>query len=453
MLFLAWLACSEPLCGEVGSATAATGRDGGGNVLVVLVDDVGVEAVERWGVGPVPAATPVLDCLCDRGLRLTQTWASPVCSPTRAEVQTGRYSRRHRLGDILRPGASGYALDVGEDSLADLAAREGYATGLFGKWHLVDSALPDAVTHPNRSGWDRFAGTLHNLGQDAAAQGNGGSYFDGPWIVDGEVGELDRYATTRTVDDALAFVDEVRGQPWLVMLAFHGPHIPYHDPPDELVVERRPGQDPETTQFLAALQAVDRELGRFLRGLDGESLANTAILWVADNGTVQEHLPPEMGTLGGKKTLEESGVRVPAVLAGLPVEERGARGSRTDALAHVVDLYPTVQALIGGTTPAELDGSSWLPLLDDPDAVVHEGVASSFFEDPGGPPRALRRAVRGPDHKLYVDVEGVEHLHRVGPASIDDGPDLLAGGLSAEEEEALRSLRAELERLEASYGE
>ncbi len=267
MLFLAWLACSEPLCGEVGSATAATGRDGGGNVLVVLVDDVGVEAVERWGVGPVPAATPVLDCLCDRGLRLTQTWASPVCSPTRAEVQTGRYSRRHRLGDILRPGASGYALDVGEDSLADLAAREGYATGLFGKWHLVDSALPDAVTHPNRSGWDRFAGTLHNLGQDAAAQGNGGSYFDGPWIVDGEVGELDRYATTRTVDDALAFVDEVRGQPWLVMLAFHGPHIPYHDPPDELVVERRPGQDPETTQFLAALQAVDRELGRFLRGL------------------------------------------------------------------------------------------------------------------------------------------------------------------------------------------
>jgi len=442
------LSCAQPPCGREVPTSLGQGAGQGGNVLIVVVDDVGVEQLDRWGLAPVGSRTPTLDCLCDRGLRFTQAWASPACSPTRAEYLTGHYNRRLGVGTIFTSGPRDLELSTRFDALPEVAARAGYATGFFGKWHLAQPESPDATSHPHRTGFDRFAGSLTNLYETSHGQTGEHGYHHWERVVDGVAADTDTYPTTATVDDALAFVDEVGDQPWLVVLSFHAPHVPLHWPPARLRSTPKPGIPEDHQKYLAMLEAADTELGRFLRSLGDQERADTHIVWLSDNGTpgrsIPEPLPP-----AGKATVTELGVRVPLVVASPAVRAPGV----SDALVHVVDILPTVAELLGVEHEA-IDGRSWSQVLADPTATVHETVATSrYFPLGEGPPATIDKAIRTASHKLIVHSEDGESLHAVSPDTLVEGPDLLAGPLTDEELAQLEQLRGALDALDASVAE
>ncbi len=408
-----------------------------GNVLVVILDDVGVEQLAPWGLATHPAVAPTIDCLCERGLRFTQAYASPVCSPTRAEIQTGRFAQRYSLGDYIRVDHDNpYEVPTTPASLAEVARSAGYRTGMFGKWHLAEPSHEGAKTHPNRFGYDHFAGSMSNL------TSIGG---DTPWfyVVDGKTSQSYEYPATANVDDALDFVADDDGRPWLVVLSFHNAHIPIHTPPDELLHQRSEGVSDRQTLFLDMIQATDTELARFLGGLSQWDRANTTVILLGDNGTVTDLIPPDVDAGLGKGSLDEAGIRVPIVMAGRGVPSAG----HTDALAHAVDIVPTVADLLGVELAEPVDGVSWLPLLEDPSAELHPTLVNFRSYNVGGPPEQLSRTIRDRTRKLTIDEEGVQTLVEVGPDSLAEGPDLLA---HPDELAALERLRAELAAVEAT---
>lgn len=446
MLTLALLGCGEPPCGADAPASHGGGPGEGGNVLIVVLDDVGVEQLGPWGLAPTPARTPTIDCLCERGLRFTQAYASPSCSPTRAEYLTGNYNRRTGVGTIFTPADRTFELSTAWDTLPQVAARAGYATGLFGKWHLAEPTAADAATHPNRSGFDRFAGSLANL--NTTSGGHLGGYGYGLWerIVDGVADDTAVYPTTATVDDALSFVDEVGDQPWLVVLSFHAPHVPLHWPPAHLRGPQPMEVDFDERRYMAMLEAVDTELGRFLRTLPDPVRADTHVIVFGDNGTPGEVIPEPLPPIG-KTTLHELGVRVPVVVSGPAVEQPG---SVSDALVHVVDILPTVAERLGVEHEA-IDGRSWGPLFLDAGATVHDHVASArFFPLGEGEPDSIDKMIRSATHKLEVHSEDGEQLSEVGPGSLREGENLLEGPLTEAEEAQLAGLRAAMQALDDS---
>jgi len=428
----------DPPCGEAVAPQAEVGR---GNVLIVVLDDVGVEQLGPWGIGPIAANTPTIDCLCERGVRFTQAYASPMCSPTRAEILTGVKAIRHGLGGYLRPFVDEtYELPPTDTSLPVVATEAGYRTGLFGKWHVATGTGLGAETHPNRFGFERFSGSLANLNVAGVGPKKANSYTMWEKVVDGHRLVSTTYATTANVNDALAFVDEVGDDPWMIVLSFNAPHVPLHEPPRSFRDAEVEGFNDDHTTYLAMLEAADAELGRFLNSLDAQDLADTTVFVLSDNGTKTPLIPPSMGGLEGKATVHEGGVRVPMVVSGLGVPAPGV----SDALVATVDLLPTAAELMGRPAPAAIDGRSFLATLSDPSLPVHDVVTAAAFDNHTVPMQNLRQMARSATHKLIVTAEG-EQGFEVGPDRLDEGANLLDGPLSAEEEAAFAALRQALE--------
>jgi len=439
----------QPPCGrDEAPVDAQAGPGGGGNLLVVVLDDVGVEQLTAYGLGKHTARTPTIDCLCERGLRFDQVWASPSCSPARAELLTGRYNRRTGIGSIFGPRTTnGHEMPTEEDTLPRVLSRAGYRTGLFGKWHLTDPNTPDAATHPNRSGFERFAGSIGNL--NATTSGERHQFYS-EWerVADGAAAMTTRYPTVQLVDDALDFVDEVEGEPWLVVLSFQSPHVPLHWPPGRLWRDVEPGYSVDHQRYLAMVESVDHELGRFLRRLPRDVRADTTVVLTSDNGSHRSMVDPTWPIRGAKTTVYELGVRVPLVVTG-PALSAG-RGESTDALAHLVDVLPTFAEIAGAVPEADLDGVSLGAVLADPAADARTTVATAKFLPMGldRPHRPLTRAIRDATHKLVVNPDGREELFLVGPEVVVEGDDLLRTGVSAEDQAHLEALRDALAEVE-----
>lgn len=422
----------EPPCGAVGAPSVGAGPAGGGNVLVVLLDDVGADVLSAYGATGLVAPTPVIECLCDRGVRFTRAWAAPLCSPGRAALATGRLADRNGMGDNV--GRQG-ALPSTESTIGDAARAAGMATGWVGKWHLSGWDAPDGIDAPLRSGFDRFSGTLANL-DVAAVQGDRvGDYRGYWWIRDGEVRWRTTYATTLTVDEALDFVrDEARdepGIPWLLVVATHAVHEPLDAPPARLA--RGPFDATPEAPFRAVLEAVDTELGRLLHGLGPDVLADTTVVLTSDNGTSEEGTPADRDDRV-KATLFEGGLHVPLVVTGPVVAHPGV----SSALVSLVDLLPTVVDIAGGELPAGLDGVSLVPWLDDPEAPGPAYVHAAW--DAARDVDGFDRAVRGERFKLIQPATGPASLFDL-VADPEERTDLVsAGPLADDAAEALADL-------------
>lgn len=444
---VAALACApEPPCGRVGEPTGAGSR---GNVLLVVLDDVGIEQLGAWGVGTYPAHTPTIDCLCEVGVRFSQAWGASVCSPGRAEILTGRYARRYGIGDILADGGAPYALPDEEETLGELLGGAGYETAYAGKWHLASHGLHDAPSHPNRSGFDRFAGSLGNLANASAEPADEAlGYYRYERVLDGRPEVVEAYATTQTADDAIAFLDDARS-PWLVVLALNAPHAPLHAPPPHLL-GWRPSPRSDVERYRAMLEVADRGIGRVLRSLDPDVLADTTVVLVGDNGTPAHALGPPFLRAHGKHTLFDGGIRVPLVVSGPVVRRPGV----ADAVVHVVDVLPTLAEIAGAVPSRPLDGESLLPLLDDHGLPGHDTVAT-FLSWPNGALQPAREAhaIRDQAYKLQTGSDGSVALFEVGPGAPVEGEDLLASGPEPEHLAAMRDLEAALAALEDRFEE
>lgn len=342
---------------------ASSARGQRDNVLILVADDLGVDAVGAYGEGATPPPTPNLDALAANGVLFRNAWANPYCSPSRACLMTGRYSFRTGVGkpiphptkpNLPRQGV----LSLQETTLPELLDLRGagYAHAAIGKWHLGDETNGGALG-PNLAGWSHYAGLLPGWWD----------YYSWPRTVDGVTATCTVYATTETVDDALAWIASVP-EPWVCYVAFQAPHEPYHAPPANLHSQSLQGLDPTKTQrpfFVAMVQAMDTEIGRLLAGL-GAARARTDVVFLGDNGTAGAVTLPPFVPAHAKGTAYEGALNVPLIVSGPAVV---APGREVDALVDAVDVFATAVDLCGvvpKVPPLAIDGVSFRGYLSNP---------------------------------------------------------------------------------------
>ena len=399
------------------------------NVLLIVADDVGVDRVGCYAEHPNPGHTPTIDGLAARGVLFRNAWSSPLCSPTRAGLLTGRHAFRTGVGDVVDYGSgTGQALPLAETTLPELldAGTAGrWSAAAIGKWHL-GTASAGGPAHPLLSGFAHHSGALGNLGTSAAP----GDYVAYLKAVDGQLTPSRVYATTDAVDDALAAIGAMN-EPWFVYLCFNAAHQPYQAPPAELHSFDL-GPDATPVQYMKAMtEAMDTEIGRLLRSLPEAVLRRTTVVVVGDNGTDPDATTAPFVKSHAKGTVYEGGVNVPLIVAGPRVRRPG---SECAALVQTLDLFATV-ADIAGVSPASalppgarLDSVSLLPYLDDPwqPSLRRYAFTETFAPNGDGPYDHVERALRGDRYKLVRKLS-----HVVGPGgpeelTIDELYDLLA---------------------------
>lgn len=420
------------------------------NVLILLLDDVGNDKVAAYGEHPSAPPTPTLSQLAQQGVLFRNAWAAPVCSPSRAMLLTGRYGRRYGLGRTT--DETGYVLPDDEELLPELVSRSpcGYTSIALGKWHLADWSVDEPVLDaPLRQGFASHRGTIGNLvsqrlDPDPEVLGH---YFRWEELHDGQTSWREGYATSATVDDTLEAL-EALPEPWLSYVAFHAPHGPWQPPPAALNPNKVREEDSDADRYDAILQALDTELGRLLDGIAPDVLARTTLMVIGDNGTPREVLRPPTPPTSAKNSLYEGGLNVPLIITGPSVAHPG---TESDALVHLVDLFPTIAELTQARPTAQLDGLSLLPQLADPSQPGRDHVFAEQFRPNGPHPwieteyyalrdvrfKLLRDALAGPGSDMLFDLQG----------RVDDGPNLLEDGTSPAEADALSQLQAQLDTL------
>jgi arylsulfatase A-like enzyme len=353
-------------------APAPPGRP---NVILVMTDDQGLGDFGFAGNSRI--RTPNLDALAAESARLTSFYVSPVCTPTRAALMTGRWPQRTRAFDTYIGRAM---MEPDEVTVAELLRDAGYATGIFGKWHLGDC-------HPLRAVDQGFETALVHrgggIGQPSDPPGAEGKYTDPVLFRNGVPEQAEGYCTDVYFREALDWMARCREEdrPFFCYLATNAPHGPFGDVPEELYRRYRdedlgPESFPATSpghpmperldsdrlaRIFAMIENIDQNMGRLRGGLDALGcLDDTLILFLVDNG-------PEgrrwiAGHRGSKSEVYEGGVRSP-LLARWP--GHFSPGVASDRIAAHVDVLPTILEACGVRAPSEvaLDGRSLVPLL------------------------------------------------------------------------------------------
>ena len=441
------------------------------NLLILIADDLGVDYVSAYGEGPDPAKTPNIDALADRGVLFRNAWASPVCSPTRACIHTGRYSFRTGIGAVLRggnggrrgrrgggrgrrPGTGGAVagLPLSELTLPELLdkAGSGYSHAAIGKWHL---GAGEESRGPNQAGWSHFAGSLSGSlrGENA--------YFNWQRTVNGATEVCRTYATTMNVDDTLDWIEETEQaeKPWLCYLSFNAPHAPFHNPPNdlhEIDASSLAARRATVPQYRAMVEAMDREIGRLLRGL-GEARDRTNVIFMGDNGTPGQVAQTPFLSNHAKGSLYEGGVNVPLIVAGPIVK---TEGRETSALVSATDIFSTAAELCGvsvqGNVPRDLqiDGLSFVPILSN---AKHPTIRSTVFSESfrgSNPAQNGRAAIRGPRYKVVREYRAGSTTDEFYDLESDpfEQTKLLWGDLNGEQQAEITALCAEMDRLRSS---
>lgn len=419
-------------------------RPVGGNVLIVLADDVGVGSLGLFGLGAPTPPTPALDRLAAEGVTFDHATSHSVCSPTRAAIQTGREPWRTGVTAALSadgPGALPYSEVTLPEMLAD-APSGPYGSSYVGKWHLATRAL-DYEDHPVRSGWEWFSGSVGAMSDDSAVDGLPQNYFDWVETENGVSTRTTRYATTETTDDAIARL-RAMPEPWILMVSYHAAHAPLHFPPPGLWSGVPVGATPSIQAYNAMIESLDHEVGRLMDAMSPAQRDTTTVLFLADNGPWEDVVSQPLPTDLGKGTPYELAVRVPLIVAGPWV---GTPGSVSHDLVSTTDVFATVADLAGVrlTGDPPLDSVSFLPQVrstEGPAARAH--VTTEYWFPPGLARRWSFgwRTIRDDRYKLVQWLYGREELYDLEDRDWE-GDDLLAAGpLDSDAQAALDELRA-----------
>lgn len=404
------------------------------NVLLVIADDIGTDYFGFYEDAKDTANVPHVRSLLNKGVRFTNAWSNPTCSPTRAGLLTGRYAFRTGVGTAIS-GTASAQLDTSEITIGKLlksaAAPVNYATANIGKWHLNQQS-PQSLNYPNLMGYDHYSGNF--LGEIP-------DYFNWKKVVDGASAvTVTNYATTETVDDAIDWLDGLNGsQPFFLWLAFNAPHTPFHLPPDSLhTVPGLTGTQMHINQnpkkyFRAMTEAMDSELGRLLQWLDQQGqLDSTNIIFIGDNGNPRRvsQIPD---TTMGKGTIYEYGVHVPFIIAG-PAVASPERVS--EALVSTPDLFATILEMAGLDdwsaeipTDKPVDSRSLLPILKNESQAVRDWNFTEQFSPQSNPDDG--KAIRNLAYKLLHFDDGHQEFYHLA-TDLAEQTDLLLQPLDAE---------------------
>ena len=345
--------------GFLAVAWNAQGQQRKPNVVIIIADDLGWNTVGYHG-GFVK--TPNIDRIAKAGVELDRFYVSPMCSPTRAGLLTGKYPMRLGMArSVVRPWMN-QGLPPRERTLPEALAEVGYAhRGAFGKWHLGHLA---AQWHPLSQGFTYYKGCYNGAADYFTRQRDGQVDWHENW---GELNE-EGYTTDLIADSAAGYIRKhAKEGPFLCYVAFTAPHDPLQAPEKylaqygELDPTPNDGQ-PSPKQRLAAMTTcMDDGIGRILKSIEEAGVAKDTLVWfMSDNGGVNAIRGTNTPLRAGKLTVYEGGVRVPSVAWWPGVIEGGKKVSTP---VMFVDVMPTVLRLCGAAEGKDLDGRDVSGLL------------------------------------------------------------------------------------------
>ncbi|MFH2001275.1 MAG: sulfatase, partial [Planctomycetota bacterium] len=313
------------------------------NIVLVFTDDLGYGDVGVYGAKGFK--TPHLDRLASEGMRFTDFYASQaVCSASRASLLTGCYAERVSIQGALSTGAQ-VGLNPEETTMAEMLKKQGYATGIFGKWHLGHHKEFLPLQH----GFDEYLGLPYSndmwpVDYDGCPVGDGHKAHYPPLpLIEGNdrvaiIATLEDQATltSRYTEGALGFIEKHRAQPFFLYLAHSMPHVP-------LGVSTPFRGSSEQGMFGDVIQEIDDSVGRIMAALEQWELRdNTLVIFTSDNGPWL-NFGNHAGSTGllreGKGTAFEGGPRVPAIMRW---PGRIPAGSTCEKMASTLDLLPTL---------------------------------------------------------------------------------------------------------------
>ncbi len=342
------------------------------NVVLVVTDDQGYGDLGCHG-NPL-LKTPNIDRLFRESLRLTDFHVAPTCSPTRAALQTGHWTDRTGVWHTIM-GRS--LLRENEITIGRVFQDAGYATGMFGKWHLGDN-------YPYRPEDRGFTEVMRHGGGGVSQTPDywNNAYFDGHYFHNGRPEAVQGYCTDVWFDYAQRFIKQQQqaGKPFLAYIATNAPHGPMHCPPEYSAPYLKENIPKNTAYFLGMIANVDDNVGRLRKFLDQQGLTrNTIFIFMTDNGTSSGDRVFNAHMRGRKGSEYDGGHRVPFFIH-WPAGGYTTGRDISPITAHV-DVLPTLIDLCGIAAPrgVRFDGRSIRPLL--------EGAAKS--EDGSWPDRIL----------------------------------------------------------------
>ncbi len=259
------------------------------NVLLIIADDLGVDAAPGYSPGTNKPPMPNLALLQSKGVTFRNVWANPLCSPTRATLLTGRYGFRTGV-QYVSLDRNAIGVRIGEPSIPRaLMAKRGIPSGAFGKWHVAqlgENPATPPVNHPIVMGFAKYAG---NLSSTLASYGTWTKVVNDPGLT-AVTTTSKTYATSDAVDEALDWIRQQGPSPWFAWVAFNAPHDPFHKPPAPLhhYDDLPANGGPPRGYYEAMCEALDTELGRLVNGLPAAVKAKTMIIFIGDNGTPGE---------------------------------------------------------------------------------------------------------------------------------------------------------------------
>ncbi|NIB38598.1 sulfatase [Pseudomaricurvus alkylphenolicus] len=406
------------------------------NIIVIFADDLGYGDIGSYGSKTIK--TPNIDRMAAQGAKFDQFYsASPVCTPSRAALLTGRYPIRQGIHEVFYP-ESFQGMDPEEVTIAEMLKDVGYVTGLVGKWHLGhhDQYMPW------NQGFDEFFGVPYSNDM-------GGLYY----FRDRKVTYKDidqRYMTRTYTEEALKFIDKHRQQPFFLYLAHNMPHVPLYASP-EFEGKSKGGL------YGDVVEELDWSVGEVLSKLESLGLAqNTLVIFTSDNGPwllMGDHGGSAGELRMGKQYTFEGGMRVPTV-AYWPGTIAGQ--TRPAGMATMMDWLPTFARLSGASVPSDrvIDGKDITGLLTG----NGEREAQELFYYMKGELRAYRSG----EWKLKLPFKGMVGWLSVFNSGLSRGHDMLLFNLKKDPQERnnlaednpqrVEQMLAEIREFKASLG-
>ena len=375
------------------------------NILLIMADDIGIEGLGCYG--GTSYRTPNLDRMAAEGIRFTNAYAQPLCSPTRIQLMTGKYNHRNwKYFGILDPK---------EKTFGHLLKSAGYATGIFGKWQLQSYDPPDLPNsaerrgtgmHPKDAGFDEYA-LFHALHTE-----DKGSRYANQTMLEGTSGSAGepktyagKYGEDIWVDKIVDFFDRHKDQPTFAYYPMALQHNPFEPTPDS------DGWDPQNippqdVRFIKDMvEYMDTTVGRLLQKLQDRNLReNTLVLFYADNGSHQKvvsTLTDGRSITGGKAMTTQTAIHVPLIAHWPGHISPGV----CDDIVDASDFFPTLMQLTHAESLQAVgtDGTSFAPQLFGQQGTPREAAFFWYDPRPGWDKERFQRSVFAVDHhyKLF----------------------------------------------------
>jgi arylsulfatase A len=354
------------------SCTTETPKSNQPNVIVIYTDDQG--AIDLNSYGAADLVTPNMDKIVTSGVKFTEFYGAPVCSPSRAGLLTGKTPQRAGVPGNVSATNPRSGMLGSQYTMAEMFKDAGYKTGHIGKWHLGHSE----EKQPNAQGFDysfgHLVGCIDNFSHFF--------YWNGPnrhdlFLNGEEIHRPGQFFPDMMVEEASAFMDKNKENPFFIYFAMNIPHYPYQGSPEWLKYYQDKGLEYPRDLYAAFLSTQDDKIGELLQKVEDLGLSeNTIIVFQSDNGYSTEeraHFGGGNAGLfrGSKSCLFEGGIRVPAAIS-WPAKIKG--NQVREQFSVNADWMPTLAEFCGiDLDTKDLDGKSLVPVIMNKDSQsVHK---------------------------------------------------------------------------------